>query len=134
MIWHRSVGILSYGPGIRVVLLADQGIVDFYYSLVPKHVGLAKQAYEAHVSVVRKEKPTNTREWGKYDGEEAEFEYMGVVKNDETYFWLPVRSHRLMEVRMDLGLDPFPPWRNSYHLTIGNVKHVLKRRSDNGDW
>jgi len=36
--WHESVGRLSYGPGIRLVLLVEQDIAEFYYSLPKPHV------------------------------------------------------------------------------------------------
>jgi len=126
MIWHKSVGRLSYGPGIRIILLVDQQIADYYYSLVPKYVDLSRQAYDAHVSVVRHEKPADTSAWGDYDRDEAGFEYGTQVFHDETYYWLEVVSPRLREIRKELGLTTYPPWRNGYHLTLGNVKHQRK--------
>ena len=118
----KSVGTLAYGPGNRVVLLAEQDIAEFYFSLVPKWVGLKRQAYPAHVSVVRKETPPDMGVWRKHDGKTIPFEYLEQIENDETYYWLPVRSEGLVVVRRELGLPPWPPWRNKYHLTIGNLK------------
>jgi hypothetical protein len=126
MIWHESVGRLSYGPGIRIVLLVDQQIADYYYSLVPKYVDLSRQAYDAHISVVRHEKPTDTSTWGNYESDEVGFEYGAQIFNDETYYWLEVVSPRLREIRKELGLTAYPPWRNGYHLTLGNIKHQRK--------
>jgi len=117
-----STGILQYGPGIRLVLLADQGIADFYLSLVPKSLKVKPQFYPAHVSVVRREEPPNLGAWGLYEGLEVEFEYQPYIANDETYYWLPVQCKRIEEIRTELGLRPYPWWRNGYHLTIGNIK------------
>lgn len=124
MTWHKSTGKLSYGPGIRIVLLVDQDIVDYYRRLIPKYLDVAPQAHDAHVSVVLKEKPMDTSAWGDYNGDKVEFEYGGKIKNDETYYWLDVRCQRLKEIRKELGLSENPPWRNGFHLTLGNVKHT----------
>lgn len=121
--WHRSIGTICYGPGNqRAVLAVDQGIADFYFSLIPKWVRAWPQRHGAHVSVVRREVPPNMDAWGRHEGERVEFEYEDEVSNDETYLWLDVRCPRVAEVRAELGLSPLPPWRNGYHLTIGNVK------------
>jgi hypothetical protein len=129
--WIKSTGRLSYVPW-KVVLLADQDVADFYFSMVPKHVGLKRQAYPAHVSVVRKETPPNMEAWGRHEGELIQFEYGG-IEHDETYYWLAVRAPRLIEIREELGLAPYPPWRNGYHLTIGNLKHEGPSRMDRQD-
>jgi len=36
-----------------LILEVDQGLSDFYFSTIPKSIGLKKQFYSAHVSVVR---------------------------------------------------------------------------------
>jgi hypothetical protein len=68
----------------------------------------------------------DTSTWGDYEGDRVGFEYGSVIVRDETYYWLEVVSPRLMEIRKELGLSAYPPWRNGYHLTIGNVKHQRK--------
>jgi hypothetical protein len=117
-----STGTLTYGPGIRIALNADQGIVDYYRNLLPKWIRTNPQKHQAHVSVVRWETPLYTDVWGIYEGERIKFFYDVEVKNDTTYYWLNVQCERLKEIRVELGLAPYPWWRNSYHLTIGNCK------------
>jgi len=102
--------------------MVDQQIADFYKSLIPKWISVNPQRYPAHVSVVRRETPPNMDVWNKYQGTEIEFEYSQIIVADETYFWLDVFCPRLGEIREEMGLKAFPPWRNLYHITLGNSK------------
>lgn len=122
----RSTGVLNYGPKIRLVLNVDQQIADFYRSLIPKWFDVNPQKYPAHVSIVRREIPLNMDFWQKYEGQEVEFQYSPRIMEDETYYWLDVQSERLQEIREELGLKRFPPWRNLYHITIGNKKKLVE--------
>lgn len=115
----KSTGTLTYGPGIRAALLVDQGIADFYRSLIP--IQNNPQRYAAHVSVVRREAP-NMEFWGKYEGKQIEFQYSNEIRNDETYLWLDVECERLQQIRVEMGLPAYPWWRNKYHITLANVK------------
>lgn len=129
--WHRSTGKFQYGPGTRrAVLLVDQGIADFYRALIPKYIRTNPQMYPAHVSIVRHESPQSMLLWGTHQGELAEFEYESIIRNDDTYFWLNVRSDKLLRFREELGLAPYPSWRNLYHITVGNAKRLNDVSSD----
>lgn len=119
---HSSTGTMRYGPGMRVVLEVDQGIADFYRSLIPKSFMVKPQRHPAHVSVVRHETPRNMAAWGKHIGEQITFDYSPQIVNDETYFWLDVKCARIEEIRIELGLLSHPPWRNLFHITLGNMK------------
>jgi hypothetical protein len=122
---HKAVGILEYGPTTnRVVLNVDQGIADFYRSLIPRAWPRNPQRYQAHVSVVRREQPPNMDVWKKYDGHEVEIEYSPEIVWDERYYWLNVQCQRLCEIRVELGLAPFPWWRNKFHITVANRKDL----------
>lgn len=110
---------------MKAVLLVDQGIADFYRSLIPKSIPILPQRWPAHVSIVRRQHPKNMEYWRKHENEQIEFEYSPIVTWDETYYWLNVKCLRLEEIRVELGLDRHPPWRNLYHITVGNVKNVL---------
>jgi hypothetical protein len=126
-----STGILRYGDDpCKLVLEIDQQISDYYLRLLPKSISYNRQKYRAHVSVVRKEIPVNMEFWRKYEGEEVEFFYEGIVRFSENYCWLNVFSVRLEEIRLELGLpvdSPFtlPPagFSKCYHTTIGNFKN-----------
>ncbi len=125
----RSIGTFQYGPGIRAVLWVDQELADYYRRLIPKYHYAQKPMYPAHITVVRtaKETPTKMDAWGKYEGEQIEFDYQDEVLNDGTYFYLRVKSERLGDIREELGL---PRYRfgdlgadmKCYHVTVANMK------------
>lgn len=123
--WFQSTGTIEYGPGIRVVVAVERGIVEFYRALIPKSITVKPQKYGAHVSVVRVwEKPTKMEVWEKHNGLKVQFEYEPVVHNDDKYYWLNVRCSKIEEIREELGLTRYVSWHNGYHITIGNVKDV----------
>lgn len=128
---HKSVGRLKYSDtGWNLRVEVDQGIVDYYLSLIPKCKNLNRQAYPAHISVVRKEEIPNKDLWGRYQGEEVKFYYSGHVHNGKVYYWLNAWCERLEEIRLELGLPvsseyTLPPegkWIKTFHITIGNCK------------
>ena len=120
--WHKSIGIVQYGPGKRCVLLVDSSIVDYYISLIPKYINFNKQKWDSHVSICRNyENPTS---WDVWSGKSINFEYSNVIDCDETYLWLNVKAPDIASIRQLLGLPPIPPWRNYFHITLGNFKHV----------
>jgi hypothetical protein len=125
-----SVGVLRYSRDYKLIVEADPGIVETYRALVPKWVRLNRQRYAPHISVVRRETPLAFERWGLHEGKTVEFEYRGVIANDDTYYWLGVFSERLHEVRIELGLPPkswiteAPDASSPFHITIGNVKNV----------
>lgn len=124
-----TTGILQYGPGLRAVVWADQGIADLYRSLIPKYYYAAPQMYPAHITVVRlkKESAKNMDVWSKYEGEVIPFQYENEIRFDGTYFYLNVQSDRIGDIREELGLPRFRfgdlgADNCCYHITIGNVK------------
>jgi hypothetical protein len=118
-----SVGCLKYVPN-KLTLEVDQVVADYYRALLPKWIRNNPQKFPAHVSVVRRETPPRAEHWGRYEGELVEFRYSNVVEFDETYVWLNVECERLKEVRVELGLNAYPWWRNRYHVTIANFKGI----------
>lgn len=112
--------------------MVDQGIADFYRAMIPKSIRTNAQLYPAHVSVVRYEPPKSLLLWGAHEKEEVEFEYESIVRNDDTYFWLDVHSETLMHFRVELGLSPYPSWRNLYHITVANCKGLNDGACDIG--
>lgn len=131
-----ATGILQYGPGLRAVVWADQGIADLYRKLIPKYYYAQPQMYPAHITVVRLKLETakNMDVWAKYDGEEVSFQYDNEVRFDGTYFYLNVQSDRIGDIREELGLPRFRfgdlgSDKKCYHITIGNVKNERNRNS-----
>ncbi len=132
---HTSTGILRYGSDYRLVLAADQGIVEFYRSLIPKAYYVQPSRWRAHITVVRtgKEVPEILDVWGRYEGEEVEFVYSPEIHEGEVYFWLNVFCKRLEDIRKELGLSvvsryTLPPegFTKCFHMTIGNKKILPK--------
>lgn len=128
-----SSGQLRYvrGPagGYKLTVEVDQGIVNYYRSMMPKWIDTNSQMYAAHISVVRKEVPPLTDAWGRYEGELVEFFYQHTVYRGEVYFWLNVFSTRLEDIRVELGLPiderytpPPPGFRKTFHVTVANCK------------
>lgn len=130
---YKSKGILKYDivdVGYRLVVEVDQGIADFYRSLIPKSKGVRRQKYPAHISVVRHEIPLVLDKWSEYHGCEVEFVYDNEIKNGKVYYWLNTFSTKLEEIRTELGLPvsseytrpPSDEYVKCFHITIGNCK------------
>jgi hypothetical protein len=128
---YESLGILRYGPGIRIIVEIDRGIGDFYISLIPKYYNAKSQRYRPHITVVRtdKEIPVNMQFWGKYEGQNIKFYYDNNIQTDGVYFWLNVQSDDIAKIRQELGLPRYRDdrnfggvLRNEYHITIANIK------------
>lgn len=127
----KSSGMLKYfNDPYKLILEVDQGISDFYRKLIPKYIKLNKQLYGAHISIVRKEIPSNINKWKKYQNRIIEFEYENIIYNDETYYWLNAYSSNLEYIRKELGLQTTseitrsPDGKHKFHITIGNTKNV----------
>jgi hypothetical protein len=120
-----------------LILTADPEITRYYRWWVDKEKlnpiglpgkGLYKPSWDAHVSVVRGEKPypDKLHLWKKYQGEEVAFEYRhGVRQSGDTtgydrpdwYWFVDVKCPRLDEIRTELGFRT--GW--THHLTIGRT-------------
>lgn len=126
----ESTGILKYFDN-KLIVEVDQNIVDFYLSLIPKHLYVNRQRHAAHISVVRKEVSPNIEFWRKYEGEQVSFLYDNIIHNGTVYFWLNVFSKKLEDIREELGLEnksTFQPpdnWKRIFHITLGNTKNDL---------
>lgn len=118
-------GYLKYFDD-KLIVEVDQSFANFYYSLIPKYLGVKRQMWPAHISVVRKEIPLNKEYWNKYSGEKTDFEYDNWIYNGTVYYWINIFSKRLEEIRLELGLPvsseyTVPPegYVKCYHLSLG---------------
>ena len=125
-----STGVVEYFEDY-CILSIDQNISDYYRNLIPKSFYVQPQMKKAHITIVRKgkEKVESREYWGKYSGRILTFSYSPIIQNDNTYFWLDSVSEEVGEIRRELGLSEYRDdtffgglKRNSYHITIGNVK------------
>ncbi len=135
--WHSATGILKYFEAenhYNLVAEVDQGIVEFYRSLIPKYLGVNKPRYKAHITVVRsyKEVPKDFTAWKKHQGETINFKYNSYIHNNtnqdnKMYYWLNALSIDLEDIREELGLtnqffnDELPKgYKKFFHITLGN--------------
>jgi hypothetical protein len=128
-----STGIVEYFEDY-CVLNIDQGISDYYRSLIPKSFYVKPQMKKAHITIVRKgkEKVESYESWGKYSGKILTFSYSPIIQSDNTYFWLDSVCSEVGSIRKELGLNEYRDdtyfggvKRNCYHITIGNIKDKL---------
>ena len=123
--------VVKYGPGLKVIAEIDQGISDYYRSLIPKYYNVKPQAYKAHITIVRlnKETPTNLENWGKHEGRTISFKYDPNIHTAGKYFVIDAYSDEIGDVREELGLPRFRDDTafggekyDRYHISIGNTK------------
>lgn len=87
--------------------------------------------YSSHISTVRNETPLNLSVWRKYHQQEISFDYEPFIYNGTVYYWLNAYSKNLEDIRLELGLPNTseftrsPDGRHKFHITIGNLKHLL---------
>lgn len=116
---HSSYGYITYRD-TSCILLIQQEIVDYYYSLIPKYFDTNRQKYPAHITIIRKfEKPTIRLVTSNI----IRFEYDGKIHYKHPYFFMNCWSDDIGDLREDCGL---PRYRfadtANYHFTIGNIK------------
>ncbi len=105
----------------------DQDLSRYYLSLIPKAWDVKPQAYPAHITVVRLGKEdfdAAQPNWGNHEGKLISFTYSPKINTDGTYYWLNCWSSDIGHIRQGLGLKFYREGFNSFHLTIGNVKHL----------
>ena len=137
--WHTSYGIIVYDPKRGkmksktdwwAVLNVDREITRYYRWWVKKElwINLHQPSWDAHVSIIRGEKPTPElmHLWRKYEGRKVEFSYKHAVRksgdttgNDRPgwYWFVDVRCEFLLDIRRELQR----PCNWNLHLTIGRT-------------
>lgn len=127
----KSVGKLEYYKDpYKLIVSVDPEISNFYQSLIPKYIIFNKQMYAPHISVIRNEIVPNIDLWGKYDGQDFEFEYEGYIYSSPNYLWLNVYSEELESIRLELGLTKTSEitrsadGRHKFHMSLGNFKNI----------
>jgi hypothetical protein len=126
-----SSGKLTYDHDKRrCIVLVDDGIAQFYRSLIPKSQKWMKPMYRTHITVVRTGKETvSDNLWGYGDGMTVNFTYDPYVWIGKVYIYLDAYSDDLKKVRVNLGLSPLrmphpsmTDARECFHITIANMK------------
>lgn len=152
MNYIKGYGYLQYDPfrgemkhrtNWWCVLTLDKEITRYYrwWMSFQYHIHLQQPSWDAHISVVRGEKPRPefVQHWKKYQGEKIEFEYQhGIIHHDKSqrtddraannvgglYYFMNVRCPRLEEIRAELGLRT----GFNYHVTIGRTYDYIPRK------
>jgi hypothetical protein len=97
-----------------------------------KHIHLAPPAWDAHISIVRGEKPQMgfARHWKDFHKQRFQFEWdhtdirKGYDKhNGGDFYWINVTCPQFDEIRKSLGL----PTGFKYHITIGRTHEYEAR-------
>ena len=83
---------------------------------------IQRPAWDAHISVIANERPSDETHWRKYEGRLIEFEYLHRPDSNDLYVWLPVFCEEALDMREELGLKRYP--YHSLHLTVGNCKET----------
>lgn len=148
----RGTGIIQYDPprpGMQArtqwwsVATLNREITRYYrwWLEFEKHIRLQPPAWDAHISIVRGEKPRPEfmDVWKKHQGKQIEFFYKhGAIRVDRSqrtddradkaiggdYYFIDVKCPFLDEVRTELGLRT----GFSYHFTIGRTYEYEARK------
>lgn len=127
---YTSTGRLIYDPrrpGLKektkwwCVLLVDREITRWCRWWVKREhwIDLCQPSWDAHVSVIRGEKPNDEQMhlWRNYHGKVFEFKYSNRVVQNGNFWLVKVEAPELKAIREEFGF----PSNWSLHLTIGRT-------------
>jgi hypothetical protein len=103
----------------------DFGFLLTYKWLIEKemNIKLVRPIWRAHVSITRGELPRKKQNWKKFHRNNIVLTY-DLPQTNGYYWWLPISSKSLVEVRKSLGLSKYS--RLNFHLTIGTLADGYK--------
>lgn len=125
---YHSHGIIRYDAKEHWVRVeVDQGLVDYYWALIPKYFNVVRPRWKAHVSVVRPEDGvTDLSKWGRMEGQIARFVYDPTILYEKGFWWFNLWSVEMENIRRELGLScksritiPPPGYVKCFHCTVG---------------
>lgn len=137
--WIYTSGILQHSPprpggkkrvnNYWLIVKVPNGIVEFYHHWIQKRIGppwdpkakkLQLPMWGGHITVLDGRTPLNDCQMKileKLDGKRVSFEYSPDIQQHWKFFYLPVRSHELNQIRSDLGLTK----SYRFHITIARL-------------
>ena len=137
--WHTTVGKIVYDPfrgGMKrktewwCVLEVDKEITRYYRWWIMRqyHVkGLTQPSWDAHVSIIRGEKPApkHMHLWKKYHGKQVEIKYehrpyIGKSARESGFWMVTVDAPELLAIRSEM--EKPSNWR--LHLTVGKDQYA----------
>lgn len=132
---HTSTGKIIYDPrrpGMKgrkdwwCIVETDREITRYYRWWVESQLhikGMCQPSWDAHISVVRGEKPRPNlmHLWKKYHGQRVEFQYShspySVPDKEGQYWMVDIECPQLLDIRKELQR----PSNWKLHLTIGRT-------------
>lgn len=110
----------------KITLELGRDFSDYYRSLIPKCIKTQKQAYPAHITIVRGglEPIKNMDYWGKYEGKEIYFYYFLSLRYYYNVYCLDVFCKEFCDIRVELGLPEYRIGYKRFHVTIANDKFL----------
>lgn len=152
----KGTGFIQYDPprpGMQhrtnwwCVINLNKEITRYYrwWLSYQKHIHLQPPSWDAHISIVRGEKPRPEfiEVWKKYQGKKVEFTYHhGLIRVDKShrtdaraknavggeYHFIDVECPQLDEIRNELGLIT----GFNYHFTVGRTYEYEARKPKRG--
>ena len=117
---YRTRGPIFINEGNIQVALPTE-LASFYYSLIPKYLGVKRIGRPAHLTAVRQWE-AQLPEWiGKLVGQMVDIRYFPPIKQHGPHFVIEADSEQLIDLRLKLGLLAYrQPW-NCFHFTVGYV-------------
>lgn len=148
----HGTGIIQYDPhrpGMKhrtnwwCVVNVNKELTRYYrwWLEFEKHLHLQPPSWDAHISIVRGEKPCPEfiELWKKYQGQRVDFTYEhGIIRVDRShrtddraknavggeYYFIDVKCPLFDEIRKELGLKI----GYSYHLTVARSYEYIARK------
>lgn len=127
---HRTKGVLQYDPKIGTkhfdphwcLINCDNQIINLYSWFLKNKLGIIlekNKLWNAHISVIKGEKPLFEEMWAINDGQEVEYWYSNIIRFDNgKHAWLDVFSPDMSKIRESIGLRP----KCFFHLTLGRIR------------
>jgi hypothetical protein len=115
------------GPWVTAWM--DQGILDYYFTFIPKCHRVSKPRWKAHATVIRPEdKPNIEKSWGKYEGDKINLLYDPYlwVDDERKIWWFNLWSEEMDKIRVEMECSivsritkpPRPGYKKCFHCTI----------------
>ena len=138
--FHASVGTLRYSQledgASKLIVEVEPDIAYLALALAPRALGLQRQRFTPHISVIRHERICDHPLWARHEGERVPFEYSMWLHDNDFFFWLRARCQRLIDIRVELGLPAHskatmpPDGTRWFHITVGNIRHLRVSKDD----
>jgi len=134
--WIQASGILQHSPprpggkkrinNYWLIVKMPRGIVEYYHHWIQKKIGppwdpnavkLQLPMWGGHITVLDGRIPLNANQekiLESLDGNRVNFEYSPDIQQHWKFFYLPVKSQQLDNIRKTLGLTKPHP----YHITV----------------